>query len=241
MPIFYFHVRHGSELLADADGRELESVETAAAAAIGEARAILAADAIEGRVTFDQYIDVTDSLGRLVHRLRFLDAIVYTPPAPGTIRPEAHRPLFELPRSPVGRASAFGEAGVGEPRVQMDRLATAKAWQRASAARRRIFDEGDRMFDDPAWEILLDLFVQHWEGRPVAITDACFASKVPPTTALRWLDRLYSKGLVGRIEDRTDARRTRLFLTEEAQSSIGRALDTAVEVVASTLMRETRP
>jgi DNA-binding MarR family transcriptional regulator len=135
------------------------------------------------------------------------------------------------------RPAAVGRVTPSASDTQARRLATAKAWQRASAARRTIFDEGDRMFADPAWEILLDLYVQHSEGRLVAVTDACFASRVPATTALRWIDRLHAKGLIGRTGDNTDARRTRLSLTEEALDKLGIALDTAIEVVATTFVQ----
>jgi DNA-binding MarR family transcriptional regulator len=116
-----------------------------------------------------------------------------------------------------------------ESNAEPIRLIAAKAWQRASAARRKLFGDGDRMFADPAWEILIDLYVQHCEGRPVAITDACFASKVPATTALRWIDRLCDSGLITRIDDSEDARRTHIFLTEDALSKIDAALDLAIE------------
>jgi hypothetical protein len=114
-----------------------------------------------------------------------------------------------------------------EPKTR--RLITAKAWQRASAVRRQFFDDGDSLFADPAWEILLDLFIQHFEGRSVMVTDACFAAKVPPTTALRWLDRLHRSGLIERHVDAHDARRVQVSLTNDALGRLDAVLDEAIE------------
>jgi hypothetical protein len=127
-------------------------------------------------------------------------------------------------------ASSSNPASLGaeiEPGTR--RLITAKAWQRASAVRRQFFDDGDSLFADPAWEILLDLFIQHAEGRLVMVTDACFAAKVPPTTALRWLDRLHRSGLIERHVDAHDARRVQVSLTCDALGRLDAVLDEAIE------------
>jgi hypothetical protein len=74
MSIYFFHLCNGVDVLLDPDGRELEPNDVAAAA-MTEARAIVAADARSGHIDLDQRIDVEDGLGKLVHRLLFEDAI----------------------------------------------------------------------------------------------------------------------------------------------------------------------
>ena len=80
------------------------------------------------------------------------------------------------------------------------------------------------LFADPAWDILLDLFIERGAGRRVAITSACIASNVPPTTALRWISLLEGRGLVCREEDVSDRRRVFVELTRIGERAIARYL-----------------
>ena len=75
MPLYYFHLRDGEDLLLDPEGRELEDSEQIAKAALREARSIISDDALRGRIRLDQHIDVEDSERRIVHRLPFADAL----------------------------------------------------------------------------------------------------------------------------------------------------------------------
>lgn len=80
------------------------------------------------------------------------------------------------------------------------------------------------LFADPAWDILIDLFVAHGEGRRVSITDACIAAAVPPTTALRWMHKLEEAGHVERRPDERDRRRFWAVLSIEAIAKVRRWL-----------------
>lgn len=75
-----------------------------------------------------------------------------------------------------------------------------------------IFNDPD-LFGEPAWDILLDLMHAEHRGKRVSITSACIGSAAPPTTALRWIKILESKGLIERIIDERDARRSFIRLT----------------------------
>lgn len=77
MATYYFHLCDGADVLLDPDGRELES-SSLAAAALAEARAIIAADASSGHIYLDQNIEVHDGSGKIVHRIRFEDAVQVT-------------------------------------------------------------------------------------------------------------------------------------------------------------------
>jgi hypothetical protein len=74
MPIYFFHLQNDVDILLDPEGRELES-ERVAAAALQEARAIIAADARSGCIDLKQNIHVKDSTGKLVCRVEFEDAV----------------------------------------------------------------------------------------------------------------------------------------------------------------------
>lgn len=91
--------------------------------------------------------------------------------------------------------------------------------QRTYRNRRRraeVFGE-ETIFGEPAWDILLDLFVAGERGKRVAVTSACIGSGVPSTTALRWLNVLEARGLVEREDDNADARRSFVRLTNKAR------------------------
>lgn len=80
------------------------------------------------------------------------------------------------------------------------------------AARLRYFDRD--LFADPAWDILLELFVAAVESREIPVTDLCVASNVPDSTVLRWIGRLVARGMARRRGDPGDRRRVLVSLTE---------------------------
>jgi hypothetical protein len=86
--------------------------------------------------------------------------------------------------------------------------------------RARFFDPA--LFADPAWDILLDLTAARAEHKRVSVTSLCIASGVPPTTALRWIGQLTAAGLLERIDDETDRRRTFLALSDSAADAMAR-------------------
>lgn len=64
------------------------------------------------------------------------------------------------------------------------------------------------LFAEPAWDILLDLFVNGVRDRAISITSACIAGGIPATTGLRWLGVLEKEGLLVRGTSEEDARVT---------------------------------
>ena len=80
MPVYFFHLRDGEDILLDADGRELDGAEAIADAALHEARAIIADEVLDGNILLDRVIDVENDDGRVVHRLSFADAVKLVPP-----------------------------------------------------------------------------------------------------------------------------------------------------------------
>jgi DNA-binding MarR family transcriptional regulator len=73
--------------------------------------------------------------------------------------------------------------------------------------RRRAQHFSQRLFGEPGWDILLDLYAAAVRGETVSVSNACRAADAPPSTALRWLQHLEDDRLVERIADPTDARR----------------------------------
>jgi DNA-binding MarR family transcriptional regulator len=69
------------------------------------------------------------------------------------------------------------------------------------------------LFGEPAWDILLDLFVASRSNQPRSIKEVCISSRVPDATALRYIGQLAAYGLVERRPDKTDQRRKFLRLS----------------------------
>lgn len=94
---------------------------------------------------------------------------------------------------------------------------------RARQKRDAIF--GADLFEDPAWNIMLDLYSSTLHGRKVTVSDLCVASGSPATTALRRLTMLAGLGLIERKPDETDRRRILVAPTDAGR----RAMDQFAE------------
>ena len=124
--------------------------------------------------------------------------------------------LLSLARDIEGRSlPPEGGTTPDEPTIVHDRRALADRARSAYRERRlrSQFFTGSDLFGEPAWDLLLDLFINANEGKRVPVTSACIGAAVPTTTALRWLTILESRGLVEREADSRDARRIFVRLT----------------------------
>ena len=76
------------------------------------------------------------------------------------------------------------------------------------------------MFADPAWDILLDLYLAEIEQRRTVVSSLCVAANVPATTALRWMTSLIDRGMLTRRSDPLDRRRVFVELTAKASQGM---------------------
>lgn len=76
------------------------------------------------------------------------------------------------------------------------------------------------LFADPAWDMLLDLYLSEIAQRRVSVTSLCLASNVPSTTALRWIANLECEGLAERTSDPFDRRRYFMSLTGKGRHAM---------------------
>lgn len=108
------------------------------------------------------------------------------------------------------------------------------AWasRMAVARRRRYAYFGDRLFADPAWDILLELFLAELEHRAVPVTDLCGASNVPDTTILRWIRRLEIGGTIVRARDPVDKRRVFVRLSQTGCETMQRYVEEQMRALA---------
>lgn len=90
--------------------------------------------------------------------------------------------------------------------------------------REAIFGKAE-LFGEPAWDILLDLYVAHVERKSVSVSSACIGSASPPTTGLRWLGILAEEGFVIREADPQDQRRVLVRLSDKGLAAMDRYLN----------------
>jgi DNA repair protein RadC len=77
------------------------------------------------------------------------------------------------------------------------------------------------MFGEPAWDMLVALYVADAAGRDVSVSGLAEWSECPRTTGLRWLAFLEKEGLIRRRSHPSDRRMYFSELAEDAR----RALD----------------
>jgi hypothetical protein len=85
---------------------------------------------------------------------------------------------------------------------------------------------------EPAWNMLLDLFVQHNAGTGVSVTSATIASGAPQATALRYVALMQREGLIERCSSKIDRRVCYLRLTQEGYRRIGTWLSSYASTIA---------
>lgn len=118
------------------------------------------------------------------------------------------------------RPAGNGGDGSGRNHHRDDPMWLVMARQAYRDRRRRneLFDSD--LFGEPAWDILLDLFIAAKEAKPISITSACIGAAAPSTTALRWLNILERQGLIEREGDARDLRRSFVRLTADGYAKM---------------------
>jgi DNA-binding MarR family transcriptional regulator len=78
----------------------------------------------------------------------------------------------------------------------------------------------DGYFSGSIWDILLELDRAERGGQRYVVSDVGIGSKIPNTTALRYLVILESDGMITRENDPKDRRRTYVKLTAKCRAAI---------------------
>jgi DNA-binding MarR family transcriptional regulator len=114
--------------------------------------------------------------------------------------------------------TTMANAQVAVPRRQGHAVLQERARQLyvGRARRSQIFNKG--MFGEPAWDMLLALYVTDQSGPRHTISGLVNLSGVPATSALRWLNYLEHEQLVSRDPNSTDKRVIHIKLTDMARS-----------------------
>lgn len=94
--------------------------------------------------------------------------------------------------------------------------------------RDRYFDP--MLFSNPAWDILLNLFIADADGRAVTVLESCLASTVPQGVALRWLGYLKQEEMVIETPDPARPRQTIIRLADQTRMAISAYLGSLVSL-----------
>lgn len=76
------------------------------------------------------------------------------------------------------------------------------------------------LFHEPAWDMLLALFVATEERRTMNVKTLVASAKAPVTTSQRWIDHLHKLKLIDRVIDPVDRRRMEISLSDAGQQAI---------------------
>jgi DNA-binding MarR family transcriptional regulator len=123
-------------------------------------------------------------------------------------------------REDAARLLALIVGGESERRIRLlqSTIEIARAILEDRERRARIFNAG--MFGEPAWELLLHLYVTDQDGPRMTIGRLIESSDCPQTTALRWLHYLQDQGLIEKREHPGDARTAFVTLTNKAREAL---------------------
>jgi len=83
------------------------------------------------------------------------------------------------------------------------------------------------LFHEPAWDMLLALFVAQHERRVMNVKTLVGHSDAPATTSQRWIDHLAKLGLIDRVVDMVDRRRIEVQLSESGDGALRALLSAA--------------
>lgn len=108
--------------------------------------------------------------------------------------------------------------------------ALARALRDTRLEAMRAFSDG--LICDPAFDMLLEVFIAEEEGERLSISKLLRAAAVPSTTMLRWLKRMESEGILVRKPDQFDARRFFIGLSEETRSKMHKLIGSVPLAVA---------
>jgi DNA-binding MarR family transcriptional regulator len=119
-------------------------------------------------------------------------------------------------------SSGVGLDSADRPRIAREALiGVARVELEMRSARLQLLPEG--MFGEPAWEILLLLYIEQ-QGTRLNISGLSTILQLPPTSVLRWLNYLEERQFVLREDHPTDQRSVFIKLTPLATEALDRYL-----------------
>jgi len=122
----------------------------------------------------------------------------------------------------IASSRASNGGGTADPHAPVDLVAQARAQLAVRKARRRYFPVD--LFHEPAWEMLVALFIIHDTDHSMNVKALVSCSDAPATTSQRWIDHLHKSGLIDRVTDTVDRRRIDISLSDRGYEAMVRYL-----------------
>lgn len=119
----------------------------------------------------------------------------------------------------AGSKAAKPEAMAAEAALPSS-VESGAAKQLLSRRRQREALLGLELAREPAWTLLLELFVAYEEKRPLEIPQLCANAGVSPEIAFRWLSTLASEGMILRRSPASDPHWARVELSPLAADQL---------------------
>lgn len=110
----------------------------------------------------------------------------------------------------------------GDPDRPIDLVGRATELLATRRARRKFFPPD--LFHEPAWEMLVALFIVYETEHSMNVKQLVGCSDAPATTSQRWIDHLHKSGLINRVTDTEDRRRIDISLSEKGYEAMSRYL-----------------
>lgn len=76
------------------------------------------------------------------------------------------------------------------------------------------------LFHEPAWDMLLALYVADEEHQTMNVKTLVATTSAPVTTSQRWIDHLHKLKLIDRIVDPVDRRRMEISLSDSGRRAV---------------------
>lgn len=118
------------------------------------------------------------------------------------------------------RADRFagGAAPAGSTRERASPVAVARTLLAQRQSRLDFFPA--ELFHEPAWDMLLALYVADEERQTMNVKTLVATTSAPVTTSQRWIDHLHKLKLIDRIIDPVDRRRVEISLSDTGQRAV---------------------
>ena len=105
-------------------------------------------------------------------------------------------------------------------------LASSHDVMRQALAARRLLEishQVDAVFEtpllaNPAWDILLDLFIQRSDRKPISIISLCVTANAPTSTALRYIQAMLDSGAIVKTASTDDSQGLLVELSDTTYS-----------------------
>ncbi len=119
------------------------------------------------------------------------------------------------------RASSLVRRQSADPEDALDEDALADRAREMMAQRRlRRHYLPAELFHEPAWDMLVALFVSHRDDQPMNIKSLVAMADAPVTTSQRWIEHLHKLKLIDRVIDPTDRRRVEVSLSHGGYEAV---------------------